>query len=103
MGAKVWYSPDFFGVGTDDAVYVEGNVGLALPFDVTLAGHIGYQTVNIDGGSDIDYEDFKVALSREFFGFGVEAAYTTVTDDVDACGGGSLCSDHVLLTVWRSF
>jgi uncharacterized protein (TIGR02001 family) len=102
VGAKVYYSPEFFGED-GSAYYIDSHVGLSLPYGFTLTGHVGYQ--NVDGHkttTGYDYVDYKVDLSKEVFGFGLDVAYTAVDDQGKVCGS-TLCGDKVFFTISRGF
>lgn len=105
VSATAWYSPDFFGED-GDAVYIEGNIDLSLPYHFTLNGHIGYQDVDGDqtsGPSGFNYMDYAIGLSKEVLGFGFDLNYTNTSDQADACGNTSACDGKVVFTVSRSF
>lgn len=98
--ATVYWSPDFFGE-TGDAVYVDGTVGLSLPYEFGLAFHIGYQTVDDIDGS---YIDWRIGLSREVLGFLLDVSYWDAEDEDAYCGANSEhCRGTVVGTISRSF
>jgi uncharacterized protein (TIGR02001 family) len=101
VGAKVYYSPDFFGE-TDDGVAVEGTLGMTLPIaGLGLSFLVGYQDVDDIG----EYNYWNVGLSKSIgkFEFGLSYSDTSDTSD-DWCGGGSdLCDSTVLFSVSSSF
>ncbi len=97
--ATVYYSPDFYGE-TGDAVYVDGSLGLSLPYGLGLGFHIGYQDVEDLG----DYIDWRVGLSREVLGFGLDVSYWNAENESAFCGvGNGLCGGTVLGTISRKF
>ena len=101
VAGKVYYSPDFFGE-TGDAYYIDGSVGFSLPYEVSLNTHVGYQYIDNNGGPSTEYVDWKVGLSKEVFGFGLDVSYTAVDDQASVCGS-TLCGDKVIFTISRGF
>jgi len=55
---KTSYSNDYF--GKNSAWYTEANVGYALPYSMTLVGHIG----RVDG--TVDVVDYKIGVTKQF-------------------------------------
>lgn len=105
VGATAWYSPEFSGED-GDAVYIEGNIDMSLPYHFTLNGHVGYQYVDGDqtsGPAGFDYIDYAVGLSREVLGFGFDLTFSNTSDQADACGATSACDGKLVFTVSRSF
>ncbi|MFH0341338.1 MAG: TorF family putative porin [Chromatiales bacterium] len=102
--ATVYWSPDFYGE-TGDAVYVDGSLGLSLPYGFGLGFHIGYQYVDdfpVVGAED--YIDWRVGLSREVFGFGLDVSYWNAGNEPAFCGADSQnCGGTVLGTISRKF
>jgi uncharacterized protein (TIGR02001 family) len=94
-----YYSPDFFGDG--DSWYHDVSVDVPLPYEITLSAHYGWNRFEGDLGF-VNYEDWKVALSREFFGIGTEIAYVDRSDD-DLCGPPFQCGSTAVFTVSKSF
>jgi uncharacterized protein (TIGR02001 family) len=101
VGAKVYYSPDFFGE-TGDAYYIDGSIGFSLPHDFSLNTHVGHQYIDNNGGASTEYTDWKIGLSKEVFGFGLDVSYTAVDDQAATCGS-TLCGDKVFFTISRGF
>ncbi len=97
--ATIYYSPDFY-LETGDAVYVDGSLGLSLPYGFGLGFHIGYQDVDDLG----DYIDWRVGLSREVLGFGLDVSYWNAENEPSFCGVGSeQCGGTVVGTISRKF
>lgn len=83
-----------------DATYYEAGADFELPLGVGLSLHAGHY--ELDEGAD-DYNDWKIAVSKEYHGFNFELAYTD-TDLSDAdCGDDSLCDAHGVFTVSKEF
>ena len=96
-GFTVSYSDDWYGTG--DSWYYDLSVDIPLPYEFTLSGHYGWNRFD---DSSVNYEDYKVALSREFFGFGTELAWVDRTD-TDLCGAPFQCGSTAVFTVSKSF
>lgn len=47
VGAVVYYSPDFFGVADEEAVYYEANIGFALSDKWSVSGTLGHQALDV--------------------------------------------------------
>jgi len=61
-----------------------------------------FSYLDIDSSDGESYTDWKIALSKEGYGFGLELAYTD-TDLSDTECGGDVCDGRALFTVSRSF
>lgn len=98
-----------FGVdGSRNSWYLEGNVSIPLPMDVTLDLHYGHQ--EIKGAGNEDFGDWKIAVSKPIGGFDFSLAYI----DTDISGGGAftrasdgktkkLANGTAVLTISKSF
>jgi len=116
LNVKYFYTTtDYFGLPDSKGnSYLEGNINYTLPYDVTLSAHLGgtYTT----GGYD-NYTDWKIGVSKEFYGFNVGLAY--VDSDIDdsnatwgglknfsqcpTCGTKDLAGATAVLTVGKTF
>lgn len=76
----------------NDNLYYEAGLKFGLPEDATLALHVG--RYDFDAGGD--YTDYRVGVSKEFGGFGVDLSYYDT--DLD----GPLSDGRVVLTVSKS-
>jgi len=109
IAAGYYYSPDFFGED-DDAHYVNGTLDLTLPYDFGLGFEIGYQFVEGDettgsnlgefGGDGFDYIHWRIGLSKELLGFGLDLSYQDTDDDGFL---GEVADERVVFSVSRSF
>lgn len=99
-GATVYYSSDFFDLG--DGMYYD--VGIDVPVSsFTLSAHYGKTEIDEKSGlSKQDYEDYKLAVSTEYGGFGFELSYTDTSSDGMCDGTPAVCGDHVAFTVSKS-
>ncbi len=97
LSGSINYSPDFFG-GTDDAFYYAAALDVPLPYDLSLAAHAGYQT--IDDGED--YTDWSLGLGYSVAGFDLSLAYyDTDLDEPEECADG--CDSRIVAGISRSF
>ncbi len=89
---------DFFGIpDSDGSYYLETNVSVPLPMDISLALHYGYQKVEGVVGDD-DIGDWKIGLSKSILGFNMGLAYVdTDVDNID------LADDTVVFSVGKTF
>jgi uncharacterized protein (TIGR02001 family) len=92
------YSDDWFGL--DGAWYYDLSVEVPLPYDFTLSGHYGWN--RFKGIYDLNYEDYSVGISREFFGFGFDLSWVD-RSDTDDCGWPFQCGSTAVFTVSKSF
>ncbi|HSR63917.1 MAG TPA: TorF family putative porin [Gammaproteobacteria bacterium] len=103
VGVGVAYSPDFFGED-DDGVYVNGTLGLSLPYGIGLDFLVGYQDVEGDkltpGG--FDYVHYSIGLNKDILGPINASLSWNDAGDEDDCGG-SICDDIILFTLSSSF
>ncbi len=96
------YSPEFY-ADTGDAWYYAAYLDVPLPYDFSLAAHIGRQTIddNTTFGSP-DYTDWAIGLGYSWEGFDLGLTYTdTDLDEPGECADG--CAERVVFNVSRSF
>lgn len=83
------YSPDFF--GEDGAAhYVNGKVQVGLPYALSVAAEVGYQTVEgdkttgdgagLDGEDGFDYVHYRFGASYGFKGYTLDLSYHNTTE-----------------------
>ncbi len=65
----------------NDTTYLDAGTEFELPREIGLGLHVG--SFNFDSGTD--YVDWKVALSKELAGFGLELSYTDTDFSDDEC------------------
>jgi len=100
VSAMVSYT-DEFGEGAEEAIYYELGADFDLPFGgLALGLHAGYY--DIDSSDGESYTDWKIALSKEVYGFGLELAYTDTDLSKTECGGDT-CDGRAIFTVSKSF
>ncbi len=100
--ASVNYSPEYFG-NSGDALYYAANVDVPLVYDITLSGHVGYQTIDDNDAFGVpDYTDWSIGLGYNLKGFDISLAYIdTDLDEPSECSDG--CAERIILSVSRSF
>jgi uncharacterized protein (TIGR02001 family) len=106
VGAAVFYSPDFFGAGTDEGLYWELNAGYAFTDAFSVSAAYGVQDVEAEAPSTIDgdYSTWTVGASYSLAGFDLGLAYTT-TEDADDNGYlvyEGLGEDKIVFSIGRS-
>ena len=91
------YSPDYFG-STGAGFYTAVAGTYKLPYDFTLNGHAGWQTV----ADTENYFDWSVGLGYSWNGFGLNLNYidTDLSEPTDCLDG---CSARVVFSVSRAF
>ena len=96
-------SDDLFGVpDARGSGYFEANLNFTLPAEIGLALHYG--VTDVDDHSDLDYDDWKIGVSKAIGGFTAGAAYTNTDIRPDLVSGGEELSDgRLVLTVSRAF
>jgi len=110
LSGAAYYSPDYFGQD-GDAYYVTGRLDLALPWELTLYGLVGYQWVEGDqttghhngdhGGNGYDYVTWRIGVTRPVLGFTLELFYSD-TDNA-AYLGKSIADERVVFQISRTF
>lgn len=98
------YSPDYF-FESGDALYVSADVGIPLPGDFSLAGHIGHQSIddNAQFGTP-DYLDWSVGVSKSYGIFSFDLSYVdTELSKAECFGGASSCDSTVIFTISAGF
>ena len=103
VGAKVFYSPDYF-LGSGAGMYVTGTLGYAIPSTpLSLTGAIGHQTIETNSAFGTpDYTDFSLGASLSTLGVNLGVAFVgTGLDKGDCFGGSDLCKKRVVLNLSR--
>lgn len=108
-GAKLGaaYSDDYFGE-TGKFYYLYADYSVELTEKVSAFAHVGWNKFERNGGflggSSDDYVDYKVALSTEVSGLGVELAYAGADSIASAPNAyGDYAEGRAILTVSKSF
>ena len=98
------YSPDYF-AESGEAVYVYGDIGVPLPNDFILSGHVGHQAIETNAAFGTpDYLDWNIGIARTFGHFTFKVAYLDTDLSKAQCfGGTSFCNGTAMFTVSSSF
>jgi len=104
-GVTFRMTPDWQGA-TGEGFNVEGSLDYALPYDFTLSGMVGHQTVdeNTTWGTP-DWTYFSVGLSKTLFGaFDASIAYVdTDLNNTECFGGSNICDGRAVFTLSSSW
>ncbi|CAK0750416.1 conserved exported hypothetical protein [Gammaproteobacteria bacterium] len=116
------YSPDFFG-NAKSGTYLMAALDVPLPADFALNAHIGEQWLKADKNSGLpqtfvditttpgyipkNYSEWKLGISKQIAGVGLELAYFDTSLNKDKClafqGQKDLCGGRAVLTVSKTF
>jgi uncharacterized protein (TIGR02001 family) len=110
IAAAYYYSPDFFGED-GSANYINGTLSLNLPYEFTLSGSVGYQTVagdkttgngqGLNGDDGFDYTNWRIGISKEILNFLLDLSWTD-TNETDFLGD-DIAGSHIVFSVSRTF
>lgn len=107
FGLKASYSlSDYFGVNvaqgyaadSDGTLYWDASFNYELPAQVMLSAHYGWTKVAGTGNSELDYDDWKIGVSKEVAGFNLGLAY--VDTDIS---GSKLADQRFIVSVGKTF
>lgn len=104
FSAKYSNAPDYFGT-KDSANYLEFGYEYGFKNGFTVSAHVGKSdgdAFETAGAPDTDYTDTKIAVSKDFAGFGFELAATDTNYSKAECGGSKICDSRIVLTVSKS-
>lgn len=83
LKGEFWFTNDIY--ATDETgYYVKLGADYLFPQEIVLDTHLGYTTFDEEvygEGYPDDYWDWRVAVSREFYGIGLELAYTDTNNN----------------------
>ena len=112
LGAGYNFSPDFY---AEDGIahYVNGTLDLALPYDFTLGGELGYQDVEGDkttgdnmgmnGNDGYDYWHWRVSLTKDIpKWFSLDVSYHNTDSDAQDFFG-DIADPRLVFTISRTF
>lgn len=112
LGAGYNFSPDFY---SEDGIahYVNGTLDLALPYDVTLGGELGYQKVEGDkttgynlgmnGDDGYDYWHWRASLTKDIpKWFSLDLSYHNTDSDAQDFFG-NIADPRLVFTISRTF
>lgn len=106
------YSNDYY-LETGDFYYVYGDYSFALPHDISLDLHYGYNDFEysstdsnakdaeqafLSDGED-SYSDYSIGVSKEFAGVGVSLTWVDTDLDKSECFGTNWCDSTVVFAI----
>jgi uncharacterized protein (TIGR02001 family) len=82
--------------------YLDLSAELSLPEDISMTLHVGQ--LDAHGGSTADYTDYKIGVSKEFSGYGVDLSYTDTNADTATytINGNDLGAGRLVITLSKS-
>jgi len=98
------YSTDYFG-GSGDALYLQANLDVPLPWGLVASGHVGHQSIDKNAvfGAP-DYLDWSLGVTKEVLGVSLGLSYVDTDLSKRECSGGtSLCGARVIASVTKKF
>ena len=104
VGAGVNYSPDYF-FESGDAIYYYGDLGIPLPMDFALSGHVGHQDIddNVQFGTP-DYTDWGASISKTWKIFTFKGSYVDTDLSKSECFGGTdFCDATGIFSITASY
>ncbi len=102
LGAN--YSTDYFG-GSGDALYLQANVDVPLPWGLVASGHLGHQSIDRNAvfGAP-DYFDWSLGVTKEVLGLTLGLSYVDTDLSKSECfAGTTLCGGRAIATVTKKF
>lgn len=105
FNAKLSYATtDLFGVAdSEGSTYAELNFNYPLPMDIGFTAHYGWTEVDGAGNSGLDYEDWKIGLTKSLGGFNFGLAYTDTDLPAFAPKGDDINDGRFILSVGKTF
>lgn len=101
VSAAINYSPDYFG-NSGDSTYTAAYVDVPLPYDFSLSGHVGYQSIDEEATFGVpDYMDWSAGIGYNFSGFDLSVTYIDTDLNTSECADG--CDAKAILSISRSF
>lgn len=86
--------------------YIDLSGSYEIGAGVTLSAHVGHQKVAGSGNSDYSYTDYKVGVSKEFFGLSTSLAYSATNAKESAVTnnyGTDTGEGRVIFSVGKTF
>jgi len=104
------WSPDYYGEdGTGN--YVNGTIDIALPYNLSIGGEVGYQDIEgdkltgngmgLDGGNGYDWWHWRVSVGYSIFGFDLDLSYHDTSEEEFL--GKDDADDRVVFSISRTF
>lgn len=105
FGLKASYNlDDYFGVANSDGtVYWDLSFNYELPAGVMLGAHYGWTQYDGAGNDVLDYEDWKIGVTKTFGGFNFGLAYTDTDAATFSVKGEDVTDGRWILSVSKTF
>lgn len=102
--AKLFYTNDYTGTTDEDAFYVTAGANVDVGSGYTLGVSAGHSFGDgIDATFTDPYSDWKIGVSKEFFGFGFNLSYIDTDLDPEVTTDVGNSEATVVLTVTKTF
>lgn len=98
------YTTDYFG-GSGDALYLQANVDVPLPWGLVGSAHIGHQSIDKNAvfGAP-DYLDWSLGVTKEVLGIALGLSYVDTDLSRSECfAGTALCGGRVIVSATKKF
>ncbi len=98
------YSTDYFG-GSGNALYLQANVDVPLPWGLVASGHLGHQSIDKNAvfGAP-DYFDWSLGVTKEVLGLTLGLSYADTDLSKRECfAGTTLCGGRAIASVTKKF
>ncbi len=102
LGAN--YTTDYFG-GSGDALYLQANVDVPLPWGIVASLHLGHQSIDKNAvfGTP-DYLDWSFGVTKEVLGINLGLTYVETDLSKRECfSGQTLCGGRVIASLTKKF
>lgn len=98
------YSPEFF-AKSGDAVYLQANLDVPLPWGVVATGHLGHQWIQRNAAFGTpDYTDWSLGVAKDVLGLTLGVSYIDTSLSKTECfSGTTLCGARAIATVTKKF
>ncbi|HSG93843.1 MAG TPA: TorF family putative porin [Methylotenera sp.] len=100
----VGHSGDVYG-SSESGTYYNLVFAYPLPADITLGAAIGYYDYDkqvFGSGAPDSANDYRISLSKEFAGFGLELSYTDTDSDGEDLYGSNIADDRFVFSISKS-
>ncbi len=109
LSGTVSYSDDYFGE-TGKAWYYDLGASYSLPYDISLNGHFGYQTIDDgsinDGGffssNEDSYQDWSIGVTKTMWDLDFDLSYIDTNLSNSDCFGNNVCDSTVVFSISKS-
>jgi len=106
FSASLSHSSELNFLGADNSTYLNLAVDYEFENGVGVGASWGDFNIDAKGPGNLDYNDWKLYVSKSFGGFDFEASYVDTDEDGACAGGGAApfqCDNTFILAVSKSF